>query len=343
MSYLYLVLFLGFGLFFIKEILFVRISDAIKGNSVQKKIIIAIFTGAFLLIPLYMFFINFSKTDLHNFELGNWLGYDILNSVDNNALVLLFADSMLFNGQYIYYSNNKPNNIKIIKGGSTQLPYYRMQIKREFPEVLLPDNFLEANDTHFKYVLELIKANAIIYPVYSGLTTPQVEGYKWVKYGLLYKLTPEEEEISIYEYDKKNREVISKFKYSDFTTKFGYTGFIISHLKDPYYNSLINIAEQLIELGGYEESLYYLEQARKIKEDEKGAYVYLGLVNLRLENCDEGIINLEKSFEIDNQDVKVAQALSQAYLICYKDEEKSNQYKNKFRQLENQVELFEKK
>jgi len=339
-SYFFITVFIAFGLLVLHERAIVPLAMKIKSKKYPQKFIVILLSLPILVIPFYMYLVNISKTDLSEFKLGDMLAHDIVASAEPNAIIFLFSDSVLFNSEYYMHTNENIENVKIIKGASTQLIYYREQISREFEDIQLPDGFLEDDEMSLIYLKNLIIKNAGNFPIYSGSIKIEVPGYKWIRSGLLFQLIPEDEEIDGEKLDQLNRDKISRFEYQDINKNIGYTRFIDSHLMDPYYLSSLNIAEHLIDLGDYERAQYYLKRAKTLFPDRPRTYNLLGFTNLLRNECDLALNNMSESIRLNNEDPSVYELYIIISKSCNVDDEDIIALEQRLNALEQQDDIF---
>ena len=326
LPYFFALIYIAFGLYLIHSVL-VRFFAINKFRAYGKLPTLA--TGLFLvLLPAYLLVTNYDKTDLSKFYLGEWLAHDVLTSAEPGSIVFLYGDTVVFNSQYLKYTNEKFQDIKLIKGASLYSKYYRDQVMREHHDLTIPENFYgnESNKDSSGYIKSLITGNVRRLPIYAADYFPEIEGYIWTPSGLLKRL------ISKQEYDKNellkiNEEKFSKFEYADFTYDFGYEQYITPHIKENYYNSLIGIADELIGNSLKSEAKKYLDKAAVLFPERKEAYFRLSNLAFLEDKCDEAKNYLEGIQQFDKKDWRVLALLGDVYAECYKDQERARSYR----------------
>lgn len=326
-SYFFVTFFIGFGFKFIIEKFIPFLSNRINFSFFRKKYTLLLLTLCLFLYTFALFLINVPKTDLSKFYLGDWLGYDVLNSAEPNSIVFVVGDTALFNSQYVRYTNKNYQDRMLIKAGSLAFLEYRQQVIREYPQLNFPDQFLtpETHDgSHFMQIL--VEANYEKYSVYIRDFSPKVPGFKWINVGLLKKFT-KEGEISVDEAKNLNNAVFEKFMYKDSNINLGYSQFITSHLKEHYYSAYIELSNMFLEFGDNGSALFYADKAKKLLPDKKDAYIISGNIYGSLGQCDESADNFENILKIDEKDWKVFDALYDLYVQCYKDVQNAGKFK----------------
>jgi hypothetical protein len=110
---LILLIFFPFGVDLIVKLILVFLR---KINISKKRITpyASLFTLTFCLIPVYLFFLNFPKTDLHKVRLSDNLAVDILKPLPKNAILFLDKDTPIFNVSYVQYGENFRKDIVAI-------------------------------------------------------------------------------------------------------------------------------------------------------------------------------------------------------------------------------------
>lgn len=328
LAYFFLAIFLGLGINFIfmyiEKISQHKNVKKLLGKSARSLLVI----GVFALLPLYLFFVNLPKSDLKNFKLGDWLGHDVLASAEPGAILFTFSDTVTFNSQYVYYTSRNSDNLKLILPGQLRHSAYRVQVMSDYPELKFPDNFLDPSQADStQYFLGLLDANLNHSPIYSTGYYPPVEGYEWMKVGLLKKLVKKdlynrESLVSL------NESTFKEFDYKDFGQNVGYGNFMNDDIKYSYFNSLIELADNLIVLDSGDQARKYLASASRLFPEDEEPYIRLGNLSMLVNDCKEAINNFEKAFYFDKKNWQLADVLAGAYGKCLNDETKSEEFKN---------------
>ena len=327
LPYFFALIYIAFGLYLIHSVL-ARFFAINKFRAYGKLPTLA--AGFFLvLLPAYLLVTNYDKTDLSKFYLGEWLAHDVLASAEPGSIVFVYGDTMAFNSQYLQYTDSEFKTMKIVKGASLYQRYYRDQVMREYPNLMIPENFYsnESNKDSSEYIKSFIISNVQQFPIYADTYFPEIESYRWAPTGLLKKLIPKQQ------YDKNmllktNEEKFSKFKYTDFAYDFGYEQYITPHIKENYYHSLIGVADELIGNGLKSEANKYLDKAVSLFPERKEAYFRLSNLAFLEDKCDEAKNYLERIQQFDKKDWRVLAILSDIHGECYKDEAKAKSFRD---------------
>jgi len=342
LPYFLLSIYLGFGLRVIYNLATDLYTKSIKTRLLSKNFRNLLVGGLLLFFPFYLAIVNYPKTNLSKFFIGDWLGYDTLVSVEPNSILFIYNDTMTFNSQYIYYSQNNPDNIKLILAGRLRHLEYREQARRSFADLKYPGDFLErAEADGSKYIIELIHSNIDLYSIYSTDYLPQITGYKWMTVGLASKLV-KSDSYSNDTLTGENISVYNEFKYKDFKSSLGYKHYITSHIQGIYYNSLIKLIDELLENGQEDEAYVYLDKATTLLPEAKGAYVRLGNIYFKNEKCTEAKDNFEKALSIDKHDWRLAEILSDIYGKCLNDGVNAKKYFDVAKELKEKIDSGDK-
>ena len=331
LSYFFLVIPFAFGLKYSLEVL-TKILSNFHVFKKRTQTAALFFHLLSFFIPYYLFLNNGVKADLGNFYLGERLGQDILASAEPNSIVVIYADTAVFNSQYVFYTTENNKKIKLIKAGSLKHFDYRSQVAREYNDLVLPENFFEKKQLLAGEVLKnLTELNNDKFPIYMSAFWPEVEGYKWTSVGLLKKLAPnyiDNEGVL-----KLNAAIFREIMLNKSAFTPQYSHFIMNHIKNEYYVAIIRVVDELISYKYYDEAEKYLDFAIEILPNQKDAYVRRGIIKATLNQCSEAISLFERAYELDKKDWKVLYSISDIYKNCYKNLEKSNEFKIKAEEL----------
>jgi len=134
-----------------------------------------------LMIKNYRRLILLKKT-----QIAEKLGRDVLKTVQPNSIVLLSGDTLLFNTQYVFYSNKKNYKDKIvIQASKITVDYYQKSLKSNYSKLI----FSKKNSYG---VGDFITNNVKNFTIYSNdkYSLPSNFPYKWIVQGLLFRLVP---------------------------------------------------------------------------------------------------------------------------------------------------------
>lgn len=327
-SYYLIAIFIAYGSLFI----FNFINSILKNNNrvgiLKKDSIKLLLSLSLFLIVFSNFILNYSKTNLSSFQLGNWYGHDILASLEPNSIVFLIGDTSLFNARYVYYTTKGYGNIKLIATGSLSNLEYRQQVVRQYPELSYPENFLEPTVKVYPGVVDvLVKSNFDKFPIYIQDLPPSPD-YKAIQIGLVQKLYPKDEDV-FEDIFRLNDDVFSKFYYQDFGQNTGYTQYITTHIKEQYYKALVAVANYNYTNGNSDKSISFANKAKVLLPDKKEAYATLGDIHFKEGKCSDSLDNFMTASRLDSKDWQLVAATAVVYSDCLKDNVNAKMYFDK--------------
>lgn len=326
LNYLFLAVFLGYGLYFI-YFKVRKVGWRKLGLPVRNEVFLIIILLSFLLFPLYMSVHNWQKADMSKFKLGDWLGNDVLTSSSYNSIIFMFDDTAVFNTQYVYYTSGQFTDRKIIIGGILRHLFYRQQLAREYPQLKYPESFLtNSNLGNGDYINGLIAANIDKFPIYSAQFTPKVQGYAWTNSGLLKKLV-KNETIENKEYLKDvNDTAFSGFQINVDEANSGYTNFIPLSIKRYYAFSYDDSGDEMFGLSFYKEAVGYYLLAIKINNDDVRAYLGLARSSVALGDCQNAENYSTAAFNFGKNDYHTFNVLSEVAKKCQNNDNLAQEY-----------------
>lgn len=310
--YYFLAIPLAFGLLFI--FLFLKKQSKIFLSESAKRLVLLIFEFSFLLLPFSMLFINFPKTDLSNFTLGDFLGYDILYSTKPNSVVVILGDTMALNAQYIYWTIETFRDRKLIVGGLLRFPYYRQQIIRQYPQLAYSDFFKSNYSAEAASMIkDLVENNVNNFPIYTSGIEPEIQNSKWVPSGLLIELISKDarpEELA---------NIFERFKLKEKPEV--YQHFMADHILSTYQESFIKTANYLSENSKIETAIPLYQKAIDLYPENETAYADFTSSLIKHERCDETTKLLYIPFRMKNQTLSYLRNLALFEHLCNQDEE----------------------
>ncbi|OGE04622.1 hypothetical protein A3B51_00305 [Candidatus Curtissbacteria bacterium RIFCSPLOWO2_01_FULL_41_18] len=323
LSYFFLAIFLAFGVVAVFEFIVDKFLKKIRLSFIKREVVFLIFGLSFLAFPLTLLLVNYPKTDLSGFKLGDWLGHDALVSSEPGSMLFLFDDTLVFNTQYVFYTSSDFGDRKVIAGGLLRHLDYRQQLMREYPDLTFPDNFAEFTDAESAYFMtELIKSNLGKLAIYSlGFQPPIKKGYVWLPVGLLNKL--EKDDVDSETVLNLNTKAYSQFNLKDFGANFGYTHFIPEHIKELYYFSLVGVGNEMLARGFVRESQAYFRNASlllsELLSDKTGALIGSGDAYMKLSDCEGAKSAYIQAYVVNSHSIDVLQSLVRFSQDCDKN------------------------
>jgi len=196
--------------------------------------------------------INFSKTDLSEYKLGQYFAEDMLASANPPGFLFLQGDSAVFNTQYSYYVDKVNPKSIVVMTGRLKRPTYRYVLANEHPEVDYPEEFFEGGLKDLSYLFkEIVLRNIDEYGVYSNVRADAIpSGYVWVREGLLYRLYLEDELPSDEDLLNKYNSNFDNFIENIDEIDSQYTHFIPAHMRQIYSEALTSSGDTLFLRDG---------------------------------------------------------------------------------------------
>src|SRR3989344_806534 len=324
LGFFFLVIIIGFGILAIVEY-----SKKFFNQKIQKKYVLHLVVPfVFILFPISLLVINFPKTDLSEYRLGQYFGEDLLASASPPGFLFLQGDSVLFNTQYSYYVDEiNPESI-VVMIGRLKRPAYRYVLANEHPEVNYPDEFFEEGLKDLSVLFrEIVLRNENKFAVYSNVQADAIpEGYVWIREGLLYRMYPKDKipgdgEL-LDKYERNFRNFVDNIEKIDNQ----YTHLISEHFRKMYSAALTSGADTLFSRELYGESEKYYLLAIKASDDLTGPKVGLGDIYAEKKNCSAAENHYMKALETGALNNVVYQRLITLSEDCFNDANKADLY-----------------
>ncbi len=319
--YILLSFYLLFGFIAFGKILrqlFNRISLSYKAEIFAKLSLILLF-----IYPTGLFILNYPKINsLRNDFTAENLGRDILNTIPKDAVLILSTDTPLFNTQYVYYTEKKWPDVKLIHLTKLYTPYYASQLKKYYPELILPSEDVSPKEKFYSLVYQ----NYSRFPIFSKQPFGADNG-EWVVNGLLFRYfdrkdLPKDEEI----YDLNNK--------------------LWSTYHDPYsgnpakYNNLL-LSDTLRVYGlSHQEYGYWLARrnyaidaekhlllAEKYYPNDLDSYAILAQSYITEKKCQQAEEQINKMIERNKDLADSYFLMSLNYSVCFNDSAKASYYR----------------
>lgn len=331
-SYLFFTVFIGFGMFSILNV----IANFINKNISGKPIRLFLFEFLFLMLPLWLFFVNFPKADLSKYWLGSIFGRDILASANPPGIIFLTGDNATFASQYSYYVDKVNNSSKIILTGRLSHAEYRDQVRSFYPELKLDASYFSLGKRVSPAIPfnSLVKNNIDAVPIYATFPEPIPSDYSWVSEGTLYRLYKKDQVPT-------DSEVISilKNKFENLSlrkidvSKLGYRQFFEDDILSTYAGFLASNGLELYNRGLYGESQKYFNYTLGLDPNHFNAQLGLAGSYFYLNNCkmaDSIFKDLVKQYY---NEWRVWDGYSNVVDTCFGDKVKAKEYLKKSQNL----------
>lgn len=319
--YIFLTIPLSFGLIQLNCIIsqfIVRILPLKK-----KKRLMAIITVLFLVYPISIFCLNYPKISiLKNDFTAEYLGMDILNSVDKNSILLLMNDTPIFDTQYVYYTSRNYRGIKLIHFSKLFTPYYDNQLKKYYPDVIGSYGKDKGSGEIIKDFLEF---NYPKHQIFSKLSLSDAKG-KWVPWGLVFRYYQDKDLPGKKEILRVNENLWSQFHDPLDGSLAKYRNLMLSDILRIYSVARQEIAVWEIKNGYFNEAINHLIEAKKLTPGDKDVYLLTATAKLKLKLCQEvtDILSEVEKIDKENPDLYYLHAVN--FGECINDKDKSAKY-----------------
>ncbi len=222
---------------------------------------------------------------------------DILASAPPKSIVFLSGDMPLFSVQYARYVLGVRPDVVVIHNGRLDTPEYTAQIRKYFPEIVIPDT----KDIPIR--LRIVQSN---YPQYHILTNrtetvPLQPDFVWVPRGLLFELYPQAN-APVYSVMKAQNDVLwNQFNNPIQGILERYNHMMISNVRDMYAYSRIEYGKVLLKAKDYTSATHQFTSAISYGGDmyNAEAYMNLGIAQTMNTNCTDAVVSFQQSRKTD--------------------------------------------
>jgi len=237
--------------------------------------------------------------DRSNFYIAHDYAYNMLTSLDKNAVVFTNGDNDTFPLWYIQEVEQVRPDVRVVNMSLLNTPWYIAQLRDQKPTVPLSYNDVQLNaiqpylDEKTNNVVwvkdqafaDIVKTNAWRQPLYLAVTVPEQEGMeKQLSFeGLVFRIEPRPDPIGI-DPRKTYENLYSVYKYRGLLDK--NRAYDRSVYKDDNANRLVqNYTAAHVQLATYyiqnkqaDQAVRILQDAVKISPDFSGLLEYMGRV-----------------------------------------------------------------
>lgn len=320
--YIFTAIFIGFGLLGLVSVVEKILNKFLKGQ--KNRLVSNLVIGIFLIYPMGLFFLNFPKISIlkKDFTAENF-AEDILNSVPDNSIILVSLDTALFNSQYLYYTQKKWMDIKLIHFSKLLDPKMSYQFNKYYSGLYLPQRTGSIKD-QFQSFIEI---NYGKFPIFSKQAYEQEEG-TWVPWGLLFRFyknndVPEDKYIL-----EENRRIWSLYHDPLAGSLSRYQNLLLSDTIRMYTLAHQEIGFWAAKRGFNEAAQKHLLIAEKLTPNDLDSHNILAQVYIQQNKCDEAEEQINYRVSKDKEDPQSYLLMSINYAVCYKDPAKAGFYKN---------------
>lgn len=310
-SFIIFIFFLPYG--------FLSIHNLIK-RVIPKKIDPKIFLLVFLIVPIQMFFYNFEKNNLSNTNIGDNLGYDLLSSLPQNAIILLHGDSNTFNAWYVHYVLGFRPDVTLVNNKGAGNDYFQQNLYDAFIKKN-PNSNLGKEDVFRISLPEIIKKRPFFSTFYLENYDPDLF---FIPKGIYYEVINRKNIPHKDEYLASVNKNIDKLHVpSREALRASEQNLITPSITRAYSFGLVNVGAFLNDY--YQDSrsaIKFFENAVSIDNRYSTAYIRLGVSKLNYEkDCSSSIKNIKKGIELSPIYEPFYQTLRNVYITCSTNQE----------------------
>ncbi len=335
-SFPFFVLFFPFGILFITESV-IRILGHVNPIFLKRSFYSTIFSVVFIAIPIFLFFYNFPKTDLHDVWTGDYLGEDVLLPLPKNSILLLNADTILLNTFYMHYARNTRKDVEIYTSSLLDVQISKNNYLRKRKEEILKKN-ISNEQANLLAIASLVDER----PIFSNEEIPYnawIKGKElaWMPYGLVFKLIDSSNgKKSKTDFLDQQEKILSSLHFSELKKEKAAIkrSLTLSHIPEIYALALVNTANYLVSnYNDRETAKAYYEKSLSVYPAMKIGYEELGMYYFNKKEC-------KKAEELFNRLISLNEKNKNGYVLlyftyndCYKDKKKADSIARKFKLL----------
>lgn len=257
------------------------------------------------------------------------LARDILDSLPQDSVLIVGQDTALFTTQYLRYAQGIRPDTAVIHRSRIPSPGFDSILLKNFPSLTLPRERPLTPES-------LAGANREKYPVYTNEPFFVEEGWLWVPYGLVYRLTREEDLSEISELLRDNDMLWDGYHDSTKGILARYNHLMLSDVRSVYAQGRVAFGKTLLKAGRLSDAKRYFDAAADLEGDsqQEEAYTYAGLAALFDDRCDEARIAFVGARETALADVPEL-TFYEAVLArdCFGDESRAKELFSRYEEL----------
>ncbi|GEM_PF-2549207 len=305
--YAFFLFSLYFGMVFFSE----KIKSIPTATDLPKKFFVYGLYSFLMIIAVFFAYRNYQSISyLRKVSLAEDLAKDILANMDENSIILLRHDTVIFNVQYYYYwkLRGDPKNSKYaFSAGRAAMDFYMNNIAANYPNIEVPEK---------KGLIEFIEANADKYNIYSNVrfVSGKEDDLNWQNAGLIFKLMPDgktvpDEEILRF-WEKSNLDNLLRIKKKE---PLLFRNLFINDIYRVYSIGLQNSAFSFIKREKYDQALEFAQKAYELYPDDKDSLYLQAVIFYKKGEC-------RRSFDLTKKLLEnAADSLYIAHLIQLKE------------------------
>lgn len=309
-SYLFIGLYIGLGMY-----------ATLTYTKRLHRTVYIITTAVLVFFPLMLFTINYPKLSILKYDAtAEKFGRDILNTVESNSILLLQGDHPVFNTQYMYWTQGMRHDVRLIhltkllnRTGIKQIQKYS------------PDVYIHHSEDGLENILRFLEGNYDTHPLYASQPFELIPiGYRWVPYGLLYRLYKGNDIPSYESVAARNKIVWETYQHPLDGSLGTYKNLMLSNITDHYRDASVRRGLYAVVHGqDYENAMTYYDYARDLAPNKASIYYVQGNVRMEQNQCTkaETLYNQALSLEPDTEGTYM-NAMYNLAKECYQDPER---------------------
>ena len=322
LSFLIVAITLGIGVSEIAILAQRFLAPVVSGQGLKKFLTVGL-EGVFLLLPATLILVNPSKIDLSQNYIGKVLAEDILLTPEKNAILLLRGDTVVFNGEYLYFVEKERNDLRLIAPGRLSRDwYYQKTLPKLYNDLALPQS-----EDAAKRIELFLRENAQKFAVYQYGPNITPQGYSWVPVGFLHKLYPNDKVPKLSDLKKENQRIWRNYRPPQVTSSYRDLNFAFA--RELYGEARLSLGNFLFQKKLIEDARLEFENALSLYPELREARINLG-VTLGLQGrCQESLSQFEKVLGENIDDYLTLEHISILYTVCFKNEQKAKEFEEK--------------
>ena len=250
------------------------------------------------IIPLAFTVKNYRRLgNLKKTTIAENLGKDVFRNAESPAIIFLSGDTILFNTQYIYYSNKKDYLDKIpIHSSKIAADYYHQSLQKFYPK-------LKFSKKKQYGMAQFIDDNIETFNIYSNekYSLPASYPYRWIFQGILFKLVPKknmnnldaEKTIDNFWLKAKNKDLKSYYLQN----KIHWLNYFPNDILRLYSTAHQNTAYYYLEINKPLLAFSHINQALTLNPDDTDNLFLLSVYYVKLKNCQKAEESILKALD----------------------------------------------
>lgn len=297
----------------------------------SKEIYSHLLVGVFVLIPLFLFILNFPKTDLSSTRLGTNIAKDYLKNLPKGSYLFLSGDTRSFNTWYVHHALNFRPDVNIVQIGNFGInnPQFEKIYKRIQTKI-----DVSGADLFMNTVLEISKNHPVF--AMAPFKIPEKE-YAWFQNGFPLQLI----KINSYPTGDEYKAMLSKnlqglsIPYADHLSPSERSLILLSI--PPYYSStMTSIGDEFLDRYDNEKmAREYFQQAINIDPTDAAAYYGMTKIYIKNAQCSDAQNSITKAITLFPVAPEYYVSWYEIAANCLKDKDKAQRivslYENKFK------------